>query len=478
MDGVANATLATLTGGGLKTAGQEVTVTAPAVGGYSFKGWYAADAGSESGYTGEALSTALSYTLTVNADTDLVAVYVSNTKVKLYVHGTDYKLNGQGPKKGTTQVSLRSGTEVTLEYVGSDTFLHWINSADKIVGTDKKYTFTLMGKTDITAVTVSSMKEEGRSMAFVEFTSEYNWIIAADTWYSDDDPDWYELPKDPMKIGAKFVDWSLDPASGVASSVADILAAIDGETPHLVIKGIYENVNIPVTLTIKNNVDDEVVTLTGNRGKQQVLNAVDKTSAGYTFSHWSLDAAGEEAIGSMSNYPMTQSHDLTVYMQYVKTGESTIARKHYVEIMGMYGDKVDDTVYITTIAVRDVPSSAGALMEKGILVAYDNDVAEATAEEEMVLENAKMSRQVTTSTSRHTSLLLRTKMESEDSVLWARGYYILQLETGETMTFYSKVHSASYADLVENGYVPYVEDVQEEDNGSTGEDETPVVPME
>ena len=187
------------------------------------------------------------------------------------------------------------------------------------------------------------------------------------------------------------------------------------------------------------------------------------------------EQALQTAVSEICKFLM--HHDITVYMQYVVTGESVIEQKHYVEILGMHTDEADDEKYITTFVVRDIPSSVtGTLKEAGALYAFDDAVKAEDAESTLVVENSKVLRRLATNLNKgRSSLQTRWTIGDENTVLWIRGYYILELETGEIVTVYSKVRRATYAELAANGFVPCEE--EEEDEGAMGDNETPVVPI-
>ena len=432
IQGVADQTVAQLTGGGCYSAGEAVEVTAPAVAGYTFVGWYAA-ADNEAGYDGDCVSTQMSYSFTMGeGDVSLVAVYKASGTAKLRVYGSDYLFNGVGPKKGETNKRIDAGSEIQLEYTGDGTFLYWKNGADKIVSTDKAYTFTLVTDTDLTMAIVDEgdMSADSVYCALVEFVSDYDQVMYADTWYSTDDAADFELPAGPSKPGYVFKGWEYD--------VQTILGMIDGSNPHITVHAVYEEYDAGYTYTVTNNVDDIVATHSVQQGDTLWVEAPARD--GWTFSHME-DTAGN-VISYSDSHAFWVSGDFTVKLVYVEATQ-TVVKAPTVAVTGSYAFEQAGKIKASFSITRDVPEGY-TLVEHGMLVNRDGTLAAGEAELEMVIGSGKVIKATSTDKAALGTYVQNVNVTVEGATIFCRGYLIYKDDaTGELTTIYTSVASVN-----------------------------------
>lgn len=379
--------------------------------------------------------------------------------VEFSVNGTDYSVDGT-PQTGLYLAKLPVGTAVQLEYTGSGQFLHWVsNTLGKVQGGGARAcSVQLNAKETFTPVVLSDTLpgESAPHSAYIEFMSEYDQVMSAGTWNHADSAQLHTLPTVPFKVGANGLGWTLDGTT--VCTAQDILNSIDGSYAYKEIRGLYENVTVPVTITAVNNLDDTVTVLQGTRGTNSRL--WEEPKPGYKVAWWALDSDGKAKLGrlfntsqNLANIYVYPSHDTTIYAHYVPEDEETPTLS-CIEISGMYGAMLDDGPSIITISLRQI-SSPDTVIAHGILTATGGDVQEETAEQTMVLGANAVTTWASTSTSRLGSYTLRMSMGTEDTVLWARSYCVLTDSTGTERTIYSAVRNYTYAELMATEVFPF-----------------------
>ena len=427
--GVSGQSIAQLRGGGLYLTGETVEVTAPTLMGCKFLGWYAA-ADNDAGYDGEALSEALNYSFVAQEDTALVAVYqATGTNAKFRVYGSDYMLNGMGPKKGAINQQMEIGMPISLEYVGDDTFLYWKNGSDKIVSKEKNYTFTFVADTELSIAVIdeANMSEDGVHCALVEFVSDYGQVMYADTWYSTDEAADCWLPSGPSKPGCTFNGWEY--------TADQIIGMIDGTKSIITIHPVYEADEKSVQLTISNNVDDIVRTLTTQVGQTLWANAPARD--GWVFSHME-DAAGNVLTYSAS-HAFWMSEDYAVKLVYVQQEETVV--KTPVLVMADCRTVVEGgTTKAVFKVTRDVPEGF-TLMEHGVLVNRDGTLTDGEAELELIVGSDKAIRVASSDKNAMGTYVQYVAATTPGAKIYCRGYLIYGKENGEMVTIYTNVAS-------------------------------------
>lgn len=149
----------TVSGGGVKTIGESVTVVATPYEGYTFRGWMVNGSSA-------IVSSNASYTFTVEGTTDLVAVFAPEAAGTYYTinvrtsgqqsAGTMIKIN-DGEPQATGSIRVAAGSTVKVEAViGTATqviFSRWYNpDSQTIVSNSNPYTFVASGNMTIAAV--------------------------------------------------------------------------------------------------------------------------------------------------------------------------------------------------------------------------------------------------------------------------------------------------------------------------------------
>lgn len=406
--------------------------------------------------------------VTVEGDTDLIASNIkrnveifgvkgsyngpsssasTKTTAKLKINSDDYTVNG-APQTGLYMRDHELNETIALEYTGDKTFLHWLNNGGKVLGNGAaSVSYIHTAESTIVPVTLSDALPGTQAPyhAYIEFMSEASQVMGAGIWGSGDAADMHALPKMPLKIGSKSLGWTLD--GSTLCTVQDIINSIDGSFAHKEIRGLYQTVTIPITITIGNNLDDTTYTVTANRGK---LKAIYKPNTGYedyTVHYWSWDKEGLQPIGygSDGGFPMFAAYDKTVYIQYVPNG-TAVSRYSTCVLTDMYPSGDEDNFAITAIAVREIQSSDTVKLI-GMLIAYGGDVEEETAEQTMVVGSSIVTNYTGTSTGKRTSYQVNNYPNSPDEVIWARGYVIYDDADGVQHTLYSNVMSATWNEL-------------------------------
>lgn len=375
----------------------------------------------------------------------------AKTTALLEVNGSDYSVDGV-PQMGYYKRDHELNSIVRLAYTGNKTFLHWLDTRGKILGAGAVETeFTHMAEARAYPVTLDeSLATQTPPRAYIEFLSEYSQVMGAGVWSSADNPGQHVLPKPPMKTGAKSLGWTLD--GQTVCTAQDIINSIDGSAAYKEIRGLYENIVVPVTITVGNNLDDTTFAAAATRGK---VKAISKPSAGYgdyIIRCWSWDKEGLQPIGyNEKNYGMVATHDTTCYIQYVPAG-TPVERLSAVTLSGAYaagayaaGDENDFAVVV--ISIYDVMSNH-TLVSAGMRYAFGNEVDADNAEASLLIGTGIGATVVSGSTSKRASFIVNTRPAATDEVVWARSYLVYADVNGVQHTVYSPVMSWTYDELI------------------------------
>lgn len=371
----------------------------------------------------------------------------TKTTAKLFINGDDYVVNGVR-QNGYYRANHELNTTVALEYTGGKKFLHWLNPTGNVLGNGEvSVDYTIAGDGLVVPVAYDeSLATQNPPRAYIEFMSEYSQVVGAGTWSAEDNASKYSLPMLPFKIAAKTLGWTLDGTT--VCTVQDVINSIDGSAAYKEIRGLYEDVNIPLTITVGNNIDDTTFTVATSRNKIKALKKPDTGYEGYTVAYWSRDKEGLQPIGYQTNFGMMASHDITVYIQYIPNG-TPVTRLSACEIMGACADGVEDDPRVLVNVMRDVVST-DTLNALGALVAFGNTITQDNAEELMVLGSSAVVNRASTSTNKRTTTTYSNTPSSAYEVVWVRGYVVYTTTaTGEQHTIYSKPLGVTWEELME-----------------------------
>ena len=370
----------------------------------------------------------------------------TKTTAKLEVNGSDYSVDGV-PQVGYYKRDHALNSTIRLAYTGGKPFLHWLDTRGKILGAGAVETeFTHMAEARAYPVTLDeSLATQTPPRAYIEFLSEYSQVMGAGVWSAADSPDQHVLPKPAMKTGAKSLGWTLD--GQTVCTAQDIINSIDGSTAYKEIRGLYESIVVPVTITVGNNLDSTTFTAAATRGK---VKAISKPSAGYgdyIIRCWSWDKEGLQPIGyNEKNYGMVATHDTTCYIQYVPTG-TPVERLSAVTLSGAYAAGDENDFAVVVISIYDVMSNH-TLVSTGMRYAFGNDVDADNAEASLLIGTGIGTTVVSGSTSKRASFTVITRPTATDEVVWARSYLVYADGDGVQHTVYSPVMSWTYDELI------------------------------
>lgn len=421
-----NSPVANVTGGGSDiTYAVGTKVTASAISGYKFVGWFVNE------YTGTPYSTDLTCEVKPTADCTMIAVYepISGGKFWLTVTASEFTVNGGAVQDSHLYEQFAIGTSVTVEFTGSENFLYWVNASNKVVSTDKSYTFVMGSETTLKAVYGKARQNQ----ATVVFISHSDQIISSKAYTTNDT---IQFPVPPIKMGCTFTGWSM--------TEAEIRAAMANNSGIIQVRALYTEPSIACSVTViyPDGIGNDVV----NAVVGKAINVTAKDIEGKTFSYWT-DNDGN-VLGYTKTLKLAPSGDMTVKAVYDEAAEV----KPVISMTAIDASAGDGYWVISFTATRAVPEGY-ELVKQGILYSIDSrcagdagkDYLKLTADgtvPEGVYEFIGSSGELNGVTR------FNGGVRTADTTLYGRGYMILKNSAGEVMYVYADtILSGSYNSL-------------------------------
>ena len=412
--------------------GEKVTVTTNDMLGYRFMGWYLDSDIDDYQLSGgaEPQSTSFTYTFIPEDNMSLVAVYEAAGNADVKISGSGFTVSvddgvASAVQDGTYSEKLSIGSKVTINIVEENSnFINWSNENNKIVSSERTYTFTVTGQTTLTM----SKKGTTGSTAMVEFVSAYNQVISGKIYSSTDT---IIFPDGPSKMGYTFKNWSL--------TQDEIQTKIkDGET-HITVTPVYEqDTSKTYTVTVYvDGVQDNTQTATGIlAGTTKTVKA--PTVDGRVFLYWT-DADGN-ILGYDPSYFMQVNKDIVVKAVY---GEAAVEAKPVIAMTNVFTTSTGGKNKISFTVTRDIPEGY-TLVEHGVL--YNKlGTIDNPSEETFVLGGTGVSKYTSTATKLSGIVTLNVNMTGvEDTKVVARGYMIVKNSEGKDEIYYSDYAHISY----------------------------------
>ena len=424
--------VANVAGGGSDiTYAQGTKVTASAISGYTFVGWFVNE------YTGTPYSTALTCEVKPTDDCTMIAVYepISGGVFALEVSASKFTVNGGATQRSYLLEKMPVGTQVTVVFKGSENFLYWVNESGKVVSTSKTYTFSMGSATTLKAVYAE--KEEHQAM--VVFISHTQQVISS-KGYTDTQE--IQFPEPPIKMGATFVRWSMTEAE-IRAAMATTATGI------IVVEPVYEFSAGSYTVTV-NYPNDETATYTATVGKITTVTA--KSIDGKVFKCWKN---GDTVLGYTETLRIAPRGDLILTAEYVDAG-TTVDRLPVIALTEISASQQGAKYAVSFTATRSVPDGY-TVTEQGVLVSTDSRYGEAGALDAMKLDadgdepdNTKSLKATNTDATGVT--VLNGIVSAADRTVYGRAYMILRDSSGTMVYVYSDtILSGSYNSLTTNG---------------------------
>lgn len=421
-----NSPVANVTGGGSNiTYAQGTKVTAPAISGYKFVGWFVNE------YTGTPYSTDLACEVKPTADCTMIAVYepISGGKFWLTVTASEFTVNGGAVQDSYLYEQFAVGASVTVNFTGSENFLYWVNASNKVVSTEKSYTFIMGSETTLKAVYGKTRQNQ----ATVVFISHSDQIISSKAYTTSDT---IQFPVPPIKMGCTFTGWSM--------TEAEIRAAMASNSGIIQVRALYTEPSIAckVTVVYPEGTDNQVV----NAVVGKAIDVTAKDIEGKTFSYWTDDKG--TVLGYTKTLKLAPSGDMTVKAVYDEAAEA----KPVITMSEVSATTANESYVVTFMATRAVPNGY-KVVKQGILWSRDAVCGEDGAAAYMQFDsNGKLPDGVRAYIGNNLDLNGVTRYDIttkyNDRTFYGRGYMVLESDAGELLYIYTDtIASGSYDSL-------------------------------
>lgn len=418
--------VANVAGGGSDiTYAEGITVTASAISGYNFVGWFVNE------YTGTPYSTNLTCEVKPTDDWTMIAVYepISGGKFWLTVTASEFTVNGGAVQDSYLYEQFAVGASVTVNFTGSENFLYWVNASNKVVSTDKSYTFIMGSETTLKAVYGKARQNQ----ATVVFISHSDQIISSKAYTTADT---IQFPVPPIKMGCTFTGWSM--------TEAEIRAAMANNSGIIQVRALYTEPSIAckVTVVYPEGTDNQVV----NAVVGKAIDVTAKDIEGKTFSYWT-DNAGN-ILGYTKTLKLAPSGDMTVKAVYDQAAEA----KPVITMSEVSATTANESYVVTFMATRAVPNGY-KVVKQGILWSRDAVCGEDGAAVYMQFDsNGKLPDGVRAYIGNNLDLNGVTRYDIttkyNDRTFYGRGYMVLESDAGELLYIYTDtIASGSYDSL-------------------------------
>lgn len=400
-------------------------VTASAISGYKFVGWFVNE------YTGTPYSTDLTCKVKPTDDWTMIAVYepISGGVFALEVSASKFTVNGGAVQDSYLYEQFAVGASVTVNFTGSENFLYWVNASNKVVSTEKSYTFVMGSETTLKAVYGKARQNQ----ATVVFISHSDQIISSKAYTTNDT---IQFPVPPIKMGCTFTGWSM--------TEAEIRAAMANNSGIIQVRARYTEPSIAckVTVIYPDGIGNDVV----NAVVGKAVNVTAKDIEGKTFSYWT-DNAGN-VLGYTKTLNLAPSGDMTVKAVYDEAAEA----KPVITISEVSATTANESYVVTFMATRAVPDGY-KVVKQGILWSRDAVCGEDGAAAYMQFDsNGKLPTGVNAYIGNSLELNGVTRLDIttkyNDRTFYGRGYMVLESDAGELLYIYTNtIESGSYDSL-------------------------------
>lgn len=418
--------VANVAGGGSDiTYAEGITVTASAISGYNFVGWFVNE------YTGTPYSTDLTCEVKPTDDWTMIAVYepISGGKFWLTVTASEFTVNGGAVQDSYLYEQFAVGASVTVNFTGSENFLYWVNASNKVVSTDKSYTFIMGSETTLKAVYGKARQNQ----ATVVFISHSDQIISSKAYTTSDT---IQFPVPPIKMGCTFTGWSM--------TEAEIRAAMANNSGIIQVRARYTEPSIAckVTVIYPDGIGNEVV----NAVVGKAVNVTAKDIEGKTFSYWTDDKG--TVLGYTKTLKLAPSGDMTVKAVYGENAEV----KPVISMTAIDASAGNGYWVVSFTATRAVPAGY-EMVKQGILYSLDSRCAGEAGKDYLKLTaDGTVPEGVYEYSGKDQALngvtRFNGKVGTADTTLYGRGYMILKNSAGEVLYVYADtILSGSYNSL-------------------------------
>ena len=421
--------MATVSGGGKGSINSAVEVSAPAVSGYTFVGWYL------NSYNGEKLSDQPKYTYKPTADCTLVAVYEipAGGTFKLTVDGQGINVNNDA--QGNHYLAyLAVGSEITLECT-NDNFMFWVNSSDNIVSTKKVLTITLVGDSAYRAVTA----DNGNDFALVIFKntqSSGGQELSAARYTSEST---ISFPANPSLYGRTFKNWAFMDDTNTVATESAIQERIKACATSIIVVPVFEVTGTyTVTVQYVDKANEKIAESTVS--ESQYTGAMIKVEAkpmidGKYFSHWA-DESGEVVLSTKQTYVVCAVTNTTIKAVYV-TNESDKEQAADKVTLTTNASK-NSAKWRVTLVMNYAITDDHTILQRGFLYWPTNT--------DLSVENKEYLkyREWGGTDSNNGATVLNLNTSNPGKMIYARAYVIVKDASGNTQTIYSEPIAVSY----------------------------------
>ncbi len=401
--------------------GEEFTVTAEVIEGYTFVGWYGADENEQE----ILLSENQTYTfIPTEVQTVLCAQYslpVQTATVTILGLGSaGFTVDGSETVQKEFVQSYPVGTVITLNAVDSQRFKAWVNGSNKIIGTEPTLKLTV---TSNNTVILKYTAEPAEGSTFVEYVSDYGQILQSMTYTSADEITEPAVP--PSKAGHTFAGWS--------PSVEEIKAKIEAGEKNITVKPTYTAKETEYTVTV-DYFDMDSKSSLGTETYQvkegSVITLTAKDFDGSYFMQWQND--DDEVISAKKSCFALVTSNISFTAYYTLADDSYT--KPIITVTNIYASTENGTPKLSFAAMRSVPDNY-TVIENGLIYttnSYDLDT--------FVLNGGDDIAKGQSNKNDNDGIYVQNIAVpgNEGTTVYARGYMIIKdNDTGKIETYYS-----------------------------------------
>lgn len=296
---------------------------------------------------------------------------VKSSAIPVTVKGTQFTVNGAAKQESFTGSYAKLST-VTVKYTGSEEFVCWVNASGNIVTTEKSFRLTVVGKTELTAITCGKDRKSGETLLVYENAAENGQLVHTETVTAESvASEKFAFPAAAVMPGREFTYWTVEIGGERVEATADVLKAqIESGAKALILAPEYEaagtyRVQLLCTDEAGAELQTPVVYTGMETGMLKYVTAPD--ISGYTFSCWK-DETGR-AVGTNRKYAAFSADAdalVTLTAVYVPAGQTAAKNESCVTLSLTDAAKTDGAGEISFAAIFSVPDNR-TVVKRGFL---------------------------------------------------------------------------------------------------------------